>query len=114
MLTGVAFVIGDLLILPYFGNWVATIADFGLAFFGIWVFGSMLSLPISLGAFSVISAFLIAIGESFFHAYMNRYILTNPYEKDEVASISQHKLQTEFSQEIDVASDLKHVRDDKE
>ena len=40
-LTGVAYLIGDLFILPKYGNMIATMADFGLTFFGIWLLTSL-------------------------------------------------------------------------
>ncbi|PFJ17613.1 hypothetical protein COD67_17610 [Bacillus cereus] len=36
-LTGATYLIGDLFILPKYRNPIATIADFGLSFFGVWL-----------------------------------------------------------------------------
>ncbi|MFD1427183.1 YndM family protein [Kroppenstedtia sanguinis] len=75
VLTVVSFLIGDLLILPRFGNVVATMADLALTWFGIWVLA-----PILLGAFaplgaaSFMSAFFIAMGEILFHKYMKNQV----------------------------------------
>lgn len=41
VLTGAAYLIGDLFILPKYGNMIATIADLGLSFFGIWLLISL-------------------------------------------------------------------------
>ncbi|MCT4572034.1 YndM family protein, partial [Bacillus thuringiensis] len=40
-LTGAAYLIGDLFILPKYGNMIATMADFGLSFFGTWLLTSL-------------------------------------------------------------------------
>lgn len=71
--TGILYV-GDLVVLPLVNNTVATIADFGLAFFGLWILTNM---AVENPYFPVISASLIAaagitIGEMFFHRYLER------------------------------------------
>ena len=38
---GAAYLIGDLFILPKYGNMIATMADFGLSFFGTWLLTSL-------------------------------------------------------------------------
>ncbi len=43
LITRVAYLIGDLFILPKYGNMVATIADFGLSFVGIWALTYLLT-----------------------------------------------------------------------
>ncbi|MEH7459664.1 DUF2512 family protein, partial [Bacillus sp. JJ1127] len=43
LITGTAYLIGDLFVLPKYGNMVATIADFGLSFLGIWVLTYLLT-----------------------------------------------------------------------
>lgn len=66
ILTITAYLVGDLLILPRFGNTAATIADFGLAYLGAWMIGAMIiEEPIRMGTASFLSAVLIAIGKSF-------------------------------------------------
>lgn len=100
LLTGVSYIVGDLLILPKLGNQSATIADFVLAFFGTWVLGAMLiEHPIPLVTASFISALLITIGEYFFHRYMDNHVLD---EDQDDRSYNRHQdLQTEYSQELD-------------
>lgn len=104
LLTGVSYVIGDLFVLSRFENWGATIADFGLTFFGIWVLGSFLFAPnIPLVTASFISALFISIGEVFFHRYMAIHVLERPDTVGRKDSLGH--LQTEFSEEMDGKED---------
>lgn len=75
ILTAGAYVLGDLWIFPSLGNGVATVADLGLAFVGIWVIGEMLYPAVDLLLAALISAVIIAGGEWFFHKYMARNVL---------------------------------------
>ncbi|MCU9613573.1 YndM family protein [Caldibacillus lycopersici] len=103
ILTIAAYVIGDLFVLPKAGNLTATIADFGLAFFGIWLLGSMfIDETIRLGVASFLSAVLITVGEIFFHAYLVRSVLNEP--KDRKPSVNYRTkatpaYQTEMAEE---------------
>lgn len=77
-LTLAAYLIGDLIVLPAFGNLVATIADLGLAYFGIWIIGGMLyEEPIPLVSAAFLTAAVIAGGEWFFHRYMKNRVLAH-------------------------------------
>ncbi|WP_050632314.1 YndM family protein [Bacillus andreraoultii] len=77
LLTMGAYLLGDMFILPAYGNTMATIADFGLAYFGTWLIGAMIiEQPIRIGVASFLSAILIAVGEVFFHRYLVRNVLT--------------------------------------
>lgn len=76
ILTILAYMVGDLLILPFAGNITATVADFGLAFLGVWLIGAYLYDPdISVLAAAFFSAIVIAVGEWFFHNYMKKQVL---------------------------------------
>lgn len=67
LLTGISFIIGDLIILPSFDNTIAAVADFFLAFIGVWVLGYLLIIEsINLGIASFVSAVFITIVEVFF------------------------------------------------
>lgn len=70
----VAYIIGDLAILPAAGNWVATIADAGL----VWITLRMALGTIAVGAPLLYSIVGLAIGEYFFHAYMKESVLKAP------------------------------------
>ena len=103
ILTALAYVVGDLYFLPRFENWGASIADFGLAFIGIWFLGSyLIEVNIPLTTAAVISALLITVGEYFFHKYMASNVLDGKtFVTDEEKTIADSKLQTEFSSEMD-------------
>ncbi|EEK47210.1 DUF2512 family protein [Bacillus cereus ATCC 10876] len=77
-LTGTAYLIGDLFILPKYGNAIATMADFGLSFFGIWLLTSLftnLDSTRNIGFSSFLAAFIIGGIEVFFHIYMKKVVL---------------------------------------
>ncbi|WP_163538638.1 YndM family protein [Gracilibacillus sp. YIM 98692] len=97
VITGVSYLIGDLLIFRNFGNTVATIADFPLAFFMLWaiaafLFGNNLQI-IGVSAFA---AFFLALCEPFIHQYIKEHRTT----ENNVTVISK-QYQTEFSEEIE-------------
>ncbi|WP_018922746.1 DUF2512 family protein [Salsuginibacillus kocurii] len=77
LLTVIAYLIGDLWLLPSFGNWTATLADFGLSFAGIWIIGTFLFPAINLPFAAFIASVLIAVGEWFFHKYMMNTLHNN-------------------------------------
>jgi hypothetical protein len=112
LITGFSF-IGDVFLLPFVSNALATIADFGLAWFGVWALSTYLFpqlLPI--GTASILSAGLIAFGELFFHRYMQRKIF-DPRAEEQVERkpLSQNQLQTEFSSELDSVPEDEQSKD---
>ena len=85
ILTIAAYLIGDMVILPQFGNTAATIADFGLAYLGTWLVGAMIiEQPIRLGVASFITALIIAIGEAFYHRYLTKTVIHDQNKKDDL------------------------------
>lgn len=57
---------------------VATIADLGLCFVGIWALTYLLAdidLTRNIGAFAFFAALLISVAEIFFHIYMEKVVL---------------------------------------
>ncbi|MFD1038275.1 YndM family protein [Virgibacillus byunsanensis] len=98
LVTGVAYLIGDLFLLPRFGNLVASIADFGLAFIAFWVLGNLLiQVSIQIIPVSLFAAFFITCCEPLFHTYMEERVL---HKRREVRP--SHRLQTEVAEENDV------------
>ncbi|ANB57462.1 hypothetical protein GFC29_1186 [Anoxybacillus sp. B7M1] len=76
VMTCFAYAIGDLWILTRFGNLSATIADFGLVFFGLWIgVGSFYTASAAVLNASFFTALLVALGEAPFHAYMQQIVL---------------------------------------
>ncbi|GAA0591014.1 YndM family protein [Virgibacillus siamensis] len=103
LLTVISYIIGDLFLLPRFENWGATLADLGITFVGIWFLGPLLfEENLQIGTAAVITAIIIAVGEYFFHKYMEREVLDDRdrFVTDEERDVEQSKLQTEFSEEI--------------
>jgi hypothetical protein len=98
-LTIAAYLIGDMVILPQFGNTAATIADFGLAYLGTWLVGAMIiEQPIRLGVASFITALIIAIGEAFYHRYLTKTVIHDQNKKDDL-DLLRPSYQTEFAEE---------------
>lgn len=78
--TGASYLIGDLFILPKYGNTIATMTDFGLIFFGIWLLTPLftnLDATRNIGLSSFIATLIIGGIEVFFHIYMKRLVLRN-------------------------------------
>ncbi|MCW1240677.1 MULTISPECIES: YndM family protein [Bacillus] len=101
-LTGAAYLIGDLFILPKYGNMIATIADFGLSFFGIWLLTSLftnLDSTRNIGFSSFLAALIIGGIEVFFHIYMQKLVLRNDNELREHNHIHHDKYAMEMSEE---------------
>ncbi|MDL4839359.1 YndM family protein [Aquibacillus rhizosphaerae] len=100
LITGVAYVVGDLYILPRFGNLVATTADFGLSFFAIWVLSNLLFLAdYGVVTASFFSAVLISSSEALFHIYMQNKILNHQKDMYIDRKSTMGNLQTEFAEE---------------
>ncbi|TPV42626.1 YndM family protein [Bacillus dicomae] len=101
-LTGAAYLIGDLFILPKYGNMIATMADFGLSFFGIWLLTSLftdLNATRNIGLSSFIAALIIGGTEVFFHIYMKKVVLPKDDELREHNHIHHDKYAMEMSDE---------------
>ncbi|WP_000680660.1 YndM family protein, partial [Bacillus cereus] len=101
-LTGAAYLIGDLFILPKYGNMIATMADFGLSFFGTWLLTSLftnLDATRNIGFSSFLAALIIGGIEVFFHIYMQKLVLRNDNELREHNHIPHDKYAMEISDE---------------
>lgn len=75
VLTVVAYIVGDLWILPRGGNLTASSVDFGLSLVGIWVMGSLLLHEPVYATGPLCSALVIAVGEWFYHTYVMSKVL---------------------------------------
>ncbi|WP_141493299.1 YndM family protein [Bacillus thuringiensis] len=108
-LTGAAYLIGDLFILPKYGNMIATMADFGLSFFGTWLLTSLftnLDATRNIGLSSFIAALIIGGTEVFFHIYMKKLVLRNDDELTNHNHIQHDKYAMEMSDEYTDSSTI--------
>ncbi|MDF0728083.1 YndM family protein [Cytobacillus sp. S13-E01] len=104
LVTGVAYVIGDLFILPRFGNLVATFADFGLAFASVWALSLLfIGQADRIVLASLFAATFIAMSEALFHAYMESKVLKKGDNHLTFNSTSfENRFQTEIAEETDI------------
>jgi len=80
-MTILTYIIGDLLILPRFGNLVATVVDFASLLIGFYLLGLFyLDPPFRYGVSSFLASLLIGVGEIFLHSYLVRNIYDNRRE----------------------------------
>lgn len=78
--TILAYIIGDLLILPATNNTLATIADIGLALATLYVFNFLLNARTIFFRYALVSAVVIGFGEWFFHKYVSNNVLRKSKE----------------------------------
>lgn len=72
--TFVAYIVGDILVLPATNNTIATLADIGLAFAVIYLFNFVYT-PHIRWMDALIAGFAVGVGEILFHRYMSRMVL---------------------------------------
>ena len=92
-----AYLIGDLLILPRTNNTIATIADFGLALFIIWIMSENLTYGDSHFLMSFIAALGVALFEYMFHKYVANNVFKNQGGQQQTRQL---QYQTEASEEL--------------
>ncbi|QPA32858.1 YndM family protein [Thermaerobacillus caldiproteolyticus] len=103
LMTLITYTLGDVYMLPRFGNFSATVADFVLVFIAVWV-----GIGINRGELTTIwsaaffSSLLVAIGEAVFHAYMDKNVLRHRDEQTNDQAVTTRELQTEMAEELDV------------
>jgi len=79
LVTIVAYVLGDLIILPVSNNTIATIADMGLVVATIYFYNYLLrTTDIISFTDALVPAVIIGLGEWFFHRYVASSILGRP------------------------------------
>ncbi|MGV3488154.1 MAG: YndM family protein [Tuberibacillus sp.] len=101
--TIISYIIGDRIILPAYGNTLASLVDFIMAYLSVWIFGNFyLNSVMQIAWGSVISAAIISIAEIFVH----RYLLT--HDDEESRATDQERIRsrvafgTEFAEENDL------------
>lgn len=99
ILTGISYVVGDLMILPAIGMVGAAIADFGLSFLIVWFMsGVYIGQSGAIVLASLTAAYFFALCEGLFHAYMRERVL--PRKQAAVIPFPNMNLQTEASEEL--------------
>lgn len=101
--TAVSYVIGDLFLFKWFGNVVALVLDFGLAFVMFWFLGNFFigtGYPVIPMAF--FAAFFFFCSELFVHGYMLHLFseTDKPVETRDFRTLKE--LQVEFADEADI------------
>jgi len=81
VITAVAYLIGDLLILPAYGNLSASISDGIIAFLVTWLTPFVATgMDITFGTALTVGV-LVGIGEWFFHKYVKRTVLEDEHKE---------------------------------
>lgn len=99
IVTCTLYIIGDLLILPNYRNFIVALIEFGLAFIAVWALAAALagpSVPIVLA--SAGAAYFFTFCEIIFHVYVKDKILLK--KQAEIIPFPYSKLQTELSEEM--------------
>lgn len=101
LVTGVAYIIGDLFILRKFGHIAAVIADFGLAFLSIWVLANLvIEVTNQTVIAAVFAAVFVAVCESIFHIYLKEQVFNEPD-----LTRTPPQFQTEFAEDTSIDKD---------
>lgn len=96
--TGISYLIGDMLILRQFSNITATVSDFVLTFFSLFILGGLfLGANVPLITTSVLAAFFITCTEPFIHGYVGDHFSKGSDERIDWDPMNQW--QTEFAEE---------------
>lgn len=111
----VAYILGDLFILPRTNNTIATISDFVLSLIVIWVLGKALGYDRNLFLISFISSAVVAVFEFFFHIYVAKLFDASEERNDKINTNRRSlNYQTETSEEIYPVSPNKDNDTDKD
>ncbi|WP_175989215.1 YndM family protein [Bacillus sp. Marseille-Q1617] len=98
VLGSIAYLLGDLFLLPRTSNTVAALADFGLAFILIYFMTDGMTDGGTYLIRSILAALALMVFELFFHRYVVRDILPNRSNKRKAPANLQY--QTEASEQI--------------
>ncbi|PDM40632.1 MULTISPECIES: YndM family protein [unclassified Geobacillus] len=102
----VSYLIGDLFILPRFGNLAAAIADVPLAFLLIWLTSYALIEPtVNMVYASFYCALAIGAIEAFFHLFMENRVLDEERKEQAYRWYDEGRWATEFAKEYDQEKD---------
>lgn len=98
----ISYSLGDMVLLPRTNNTIATMADFGLAFLVIWLFGDALGYGANIFIAALIAAVGVALFEFFFHKYVAKF------RENNLRKLGNLRYQTEASEEL-TPSELKKL-----
>lgn len=102
----VSYLIGDLFILPRFGNLAAAIADVPLAFLLIWLTSyALIESTVNMVYASFYCALAIGAIEAFFHLFMENHILEEARKEEKYRWYDEGRWATEFAKEYDQEKD---------
>ncbi|ADU29179.1 YndM family protein [Evansella cellulosilytica] len=104
-----AYVIGDLLIYPRYGNFIASLADLGLYSIVLWLLNVtvMDGIVPTLG-FALLAAFFISFLEAIYH----EFVLVKAFNMKKGTMFSPPQFSTEFAEDMDVTEELKKKKKD--
>jgi hypothetical protein len=101
-----SYIVGDLLILPRFGNFVAVIADLLLSFLMIWLASYALIEPtVNMAYASFFCTLAIGAIEAFFHLFMENHILEEARKEQAYRWYDEGRWATEFAEEYEQEKD---------
>ncbi|MFD2358678.1 YndM family protein [Saccharococcus thermophilus] len=101
-----SYIVGDLLILPRFGNFVAVIADLLLSFLLIWLTSYALIEPtMNMAYASFFCTLAIGAIEAFFHLFMENHILEEARKEEAYRWYDDGRWATEFAEEYEQEKD---------
>lgn len=95
----VAYLVGDLGVLPRTSNFVATLVDFALALLVVWLMISWLTASTTAFTMALVTAIGVAIVEYFFHKYLVN-ITKHTNDRDRTTRPRNLQYQTESSEEF--------------
>ncbi|WP_157796177.1 DUF2512 family protein [Bacillus xiapuensis] len=80
VVTIISYVLGDLMVLPFSGNSIAVLSDIVLSAFVLWGLGYVLDNIMASFVNAMVFSVFLAIGEWFFHIYMQERVLETRYK----------------------------------
>lgn len=111
---GLAYLIGDMLILPRTNNTVATIADFAIAFVVVFIMTDFFTAGVNVLTASFVSAVALSVFEIFYHQYVAAEPDFQDAERSEQLYGMNLNYTTEASEELDPFYDLDEEEDEED
>jgi hypothetical protein len=100
--TVISYVLGDLLILPRMGNFVATLADLVLSFGLIWFFCYwLIERTANMAYVAFFATLAIGAAEAFFHLFLENHLFTDRTMRQTRNWFDEGRWATEFAEEYE-------------